>query len=124
MELLYLWIDDFRNIKQQGFNFSSKFNFSISAVGDTNKRDYQLSIEINKEHVDLFPKNILDVTGIVGKNGSGKSSILHCLKLMSGQFARLTSPLILAVLDPEAKKISTFYYKDGGDEFMLSLSAS
>ncbi|CAA6808521.1 MAG: Unknown protein, partial [uncultured Sulfurovum sp.] len=27
MELLYLWIEDYNNIKNQGFNFSSKWKF-------------------------------------------------------------------------------------------------
>ena len=26
MELVYLWIEEYKNIKKQGFNFSSKFD--------------------------------------------------------------------------------------------------
>ncbi len=29
MELLYLWIEDYKNIKQQGFNFSPLYDFHL-----------------------------------------------------------------------------------------------
>jgi hypothetical protein len=30
MELLFLWIEDFRFIKQQGINFSARLKFSLA----------------------------------------------------------------------------------------------
>lgn len=67
MELIYLWVEDYKNIKNQGFNFSPRFNCHYD--GET------LSIDKNKDFVNIFPENI-NVTAIVGKNGSGKSSLL------------------------------------------------
>ena len=29
MELLYIWIENYKNIKEQGFNFSPKHRFSF-----------------------------------------------------------------------------------------------
>ena len=73
MELIYLWVDEYKNIIRQGFNFSPRFHCEYDP--DTN----ELSIEENKEYIHIFPKHV-NVTAIVGKNGSGKSSILDVLK--------------------------------------------
>ena len=70
MELVYLWVEDYKNIKRQGFNFSPRFDCKYDE--DTN----ELIIDENKDYVNIFPENI-NVTAIVGENGSGKSSLLN-----------------------------------------------
>jgi len=72
MELVYLWVEDYKNIHKQGFNFSPRFECNYDEV--TNK----LTIDENKEYESIFPKNI-NVTAIVGENGSGKSSLLELI---------------------------------------------
>lgn len=73
MELVYLWIEDYKNIKNQGFNFNSAYEFHF----DNEKK--KLSVEkTNKGIPDhFFGENITNITGIIGKNGSGKSSLLE-----------------------------------------------
>jgi len=75
MELIYVWIDEYKNIKKQGFNFSAKFNIEYEYE---NKK---LTIEMNEKNVNIFPNNI-NVCAIVGQNGSGKTSFLEALMLL------------------------------------------
>ncbi len=70
MELVYLWVEEYKNIKNQGFNFSPRFTCKYE--------DGELTID-KKEHVSIFPDNI-NITAIVGENGSGKSSIVEILE--------------------------------------------
>lgn len=72
MELVYLWVEDYKNIHKQGFNFSPRFECSYDE--DTK----ELTIDEKKDYVNIFPDNI-NVTAIVGENGSGKSNILELL---------------------------------------------
>ncbi|WP_394771976.1 AAA family ATPase [Mucilaginibacter sp.] len=117
MELLYLWVEDFRKIKHQGFTFNNQFvvEHKIDAGG------YKLSIHLNKSYVNIFPPQLLTVTGVVGRNGAGKSSLMHCLKMLYGQLPRLTSPLFFCLLDTTQKTIHTYYYADGGLPNMKAL---
>lgn len=75
MELVYLWVEEYKNIKNQGFNFSPRFTCKY----DKNKNE--LSIEEKKDYVSIFPENI-NVTAIVGENGSGKSSIIKIILML------------------------------------------
>jgi len=69
MELVYLWIEEYKNIKNQGFNFSPRFECKYE--------NGELSIE-EKEYQSIFPDNI-NITAIVGKNGAGKSGVLELI---------------------------------------------
>lgn len=73
MELVYLWVEDYKNIKKQGFNFSPRFKCKY----DENANE--LKIDEKKDYVSIFPENI-NITAIVGENGSGKTSMLKYIK--------------------------------------------
>jgi predicted ATPase len=76
MELVYLWIDHYRNIKKTGFTFSYEFNFDLDI--ENNK----LKIQHSSNHYRMFDDAFLGITAIVGKNGSGKSTLLTFMKMM------------------------------------------
>ena len=77
MELVYLWVEEYKNIKNQGFNFSPRFECEY----DEEKEE--LTINENKDYVSIFPENI-NVTAIVGENGSRKSNLLDLVMELDG----------------------------------------
>uniref|UniRef100_UPI004047A74B AAA family ATPase n=1 Tax=Aliarcobacter sp. TaxID=2321116 RepID=UPI004047A74B len=79
MELVYLWVEDYKNIQKQGFNFSPNFDVEFAPVYEDEKLSEKSELKITpKENLlkDFFGKDI-NVTAIVGENGSGKSSLLE-----------------------------------------------
>jgi len=77
MELVYLWVDSYKNIHKQGFNFSPRFRCEYD---DETK---ELTIDENDDYIENFFGDNINVTAIVGKNGSGKSSVLKFLRLLA-----------------------------------------
>ena len=75
MELLFVYIpNDRRNIKNCSYNFSSEYIFSYDESTKT----------FSMEHCEGLPahwfgNNILNITAIVGKNGTGKTNLLNCI---------------------------------------------
>ena len=53
MELVYLWVESYKNIEKQGFNFSPNlvFDFKYEYVGSELKNDCSLLIN-NKEELE------------------------------------------------------------------------
>lgn len=81
MELLYIWIDNYKNINRQGFNFSPKYRFEFTPT--TNEKDEvtggDLTCTENDFPDNFFCEGISNVTAIVGENGSGKSNLLELI---------------------------------------------
>jgi ABC-type multidrug transport system ATPase subunit len=81
MELVYLWVEEYKNIRNQGFNFSHRFECEfkdgVLTICDKKKNECK-----DNEYLENFFGDNINVTAIVGENGSGKSSILEALYLM------------------------------------------
>ena len=79
MELVYLWVEEYKNIYRQGFNFSPRFECEYKdgnlTICDKKKKE----CKDNEYLENFFGKNI-NVTAIVGKNGTGKSNVLEVIK--------------------------------------------
>ena len=77
MELVYLWVEDYKNIQKQGFNFSPRFRCEYD------EKTEKLSVVDKEKTGEFYPKNFfgdnINVTAIVGENGSGKSNIFKQL---------------------------------------------
>lgn len=76
MKLLYIYIDRYKNIQNTGFNLSSDYQIEFNG----NEENPLLQIQKNDTGIPyLFHENFLDVKGIVGENGAGKSNLLEFL---------------------------------------------
>lgn len=81
MELVYLWVEGYKNIREQGFNFTPNFECEFFPIYENGKlsEKSELNITPKENHLkDFFGENI-NITAIVGGNGSGKSSIIENL---------------------------------------------
>lgn len=84
MELLYVWINISHNgiMQKQEFNFSPEYSFSLEEIDNhyliKNKPDWKSKKSIYKSDV------ISNITAIVGKNGTGKTTLLEELFLRDG----------------------------------------
>lgn len=95
LKLCYIWVEDYRNFQEMGFNFSSDVKFSYD---NSNKTLKTVNIEPLPEN--FFGQRITDVTGLIGKNGSGKSNVLELIcKLLKGGKAALTKPFLIVTYE-------------------------
>lgn len=74
MELIYIYIDNYRNKKFQ----NQKISFSDRFRVDYNEKSKSLTIEV-KKFLNLYSYNICMMNAIVGKNASGKTSLLDLI---------------------------------------------
>lgn len=81
MELIYMWVYDYKNLKKQSFNLSS--NYRINFEYDENLSQGSINIEENKK-IDFYNIDntyVNDIIGIIGKNGSGKTNLLEAIQI-------------------------------------------
>ena len=116
MELVYLWVEDYKNIQKQGFNFSPRFRCEY----DEEKNELEI---IDKEETGkLYPKNFfgdnINITAIVGENGSGKTSILKILTYLYniGYISKRKDKTFFVFLENDNLNIQCENYKILGDD--------
>jgi len=80
MQLIYQWIDKYRDIKDDyllnnlGLNFHHKYRFEFDG-----KNELKFTVLEDTKYIDSYYKENQYYSMIVGKNGSGKSSIFEML---------------------------------------------
>ncbi|PUE63693.1 AAA family ATPase [Arcobacter caeni] len=78
MELVYLWVEEYKNIKNQGFNFSPRFECEYKdgnlTICDKKKKECK-----DNEYLENFFGENINVTAIVGENGTGKSNVFEII---------------------------------------------
>ncbi|MDK2051274.1 AAA family ATPase [Aliarcobacter butzleri] len=112
MELVYLWVEDYKNIHKQGFNFSPRFKCEY----DEEKNELEI---IDKDETgEFYPKNFfgdnINVTAIVGENGSGKTSISNFIKDISKPLYQEEEKKVLILF--KKKEIDKFEYISNIDD--------
>jgi predicted ATPase len=123
MELLYLWIEnDGMTIKNQSFNFSNHVRFIfdksseqtglLTLTENTNfiSKFFGESLAlIQGENVTQFDGGIVNVTGVIGENGVGKTNLLSFIIDLFTERLPLGEPFIIAFKDEENKSIKIFH---------------
>src|SRR5690349_10405225 len=78
MELLYIWVEKYGGIADVSLNFSNQYRFAFDA------KENKLTVRSTEFYTsNFFSDNITNLTGIIGANGAGKTSVLryiieHC----------------------------------------------
>lgn len=95
MEFCYLWIEDYRGFIHQGFNFSDEFFFEYES------HTSRLTRSKREQYIKgFFGENILSVTGIIGKNSSGKTNLLELVQyVMDGGNTIINKPFFVVCRD-------------------------
>jgi predicted ATPase len=135
MELLYLWIEnDGMTIKSQSFNFSNHVRFTFDKSGEQN--GFLTLIEnpnfisnffgdsltiIQEDKVTQFDGGIVNVTGIIGENGVGKTNFLSFLIDLFTDRLPIGERFIIAFKDEINKSIKIFHTLE---KFILTAEGS
>lgn len=112
MKICYIWVEKFRNFENLGLNLSCNIKFNYN---NSNNEITLLTLkEIPK---DFFGSKITDVTGIIGKNGAGKSNALELVcKILKGGKTSLKTNFFL-IIEEENKLICYYRFKNKSHPF-------
>ncbi|MBE8723400.1 AAA family ATPase [Flavobacterium hungaricum] len=97
MKICYIWVEKFRNFKNQGFNFSTSEKFEYDSINHLLFKN-----DLKPLPVDFFGKRIVDVTGFIGENGTGKSNALELVcKILKGGKSSLKNHFFIITKEKE-----------------------
>lgn len=105
MRILYLWIKDYKEFKNQEFNLNSKYKFSYDNKNTIICKENDLYLEdffrTDNKHV------VKEITAIVGNNGVGKTTFLELLTKITYLKQKKSLEYILIYQDEEQIKINS-----------------
>lgn len=105
MEIVYIWVREYKNLKNFGLNLSSKERFSY----DHEKNSLSIS-KLDRLPKEFFPRNISDAIALIGKNGSGKSNALELIcNAIKGSKDVILSDFFVITRTSGTKKYSGYY---------------
>lgn len=108
MELLYLWVGSYNNIFKQEFHFSTEF--IIEFKQNIRKLDI---IRSDTFKLNLFSAAFLNITAVIGKNGSGKSSLFSLIKsIFSDRLVHSNSYILVAKTSDNNLLVIDSYLRD------------
>lgn len=76
MELIYLWINNYKNLDDFGMLLNPSYSVDIMKTDKKGKKNIHLSEK--KDYINIFGDN-LNIMTIIGNNGSGKSTIINAI---------------------------------------------
>ena len=78
MELLYIYLDEFKNFSQKAFDLSAEFIFATTV----SEGRVIISIKHDPDYIPGFfgADNVVNVSALIGQNGTGKSNLLEFIR--------------------------------------------
>lgn len=110
MKLCYIWVEKFKNFDSFEINLSNKNKFSFNPESNTINR-----IELDDLPKGFFPPTFHSITGVIGKNGVGKSTALELIcNVLKGAKNFLNSDFFMimeeAGLKTDRPVLKAYYY--------------
>ncbi|TCJ17076.1 ATP-binding protein [Flaviaesturariibacter flavus] len=95
MEICFIWVEQFRNLTDFNLNLSNSVKFQYNSLDNTISK-----VDITPLPQSFFGPSIDEVTGLIGRNGSGKSNAIELIcKVLKGAKTSLNTDFILIVRD-------------------------
>ena len=98
----YLWIERNYCFEKQEFNFSSEYDIHYD------EENNQLKITKNSKYISNFYEKNIDITAVVGKNGTGKTSLLNYISSINyynGLYPNIHGNCIIVFNDNNVLKV-------------------
>lgn len=73
MELIYVYIDKYRNYKEVELPLSGRFDVKYD------KLENMIFINRNEQYQDIYPSYIKNINAVVGRNSVGKTNLLDLI---------------------------------------------
>lgn len=122
MELIYVWIDSFKNIRKSSYLLNKRFSVKILDLENEDSSTKKIEIKVNDEDNCIFGENINNINVIIGKNCAGKTSFLECLaqeyhKNYSGERIEGETKFLLIYYDNYSEK---YLFESVGVKFLFN----
>ena len=111
MELLYIWMEKHVGISDISLNFSNQYRFAL------NQKEKSLTVTPTESYTaNFFSDNCTNVTGLIGANGTGKTSVLRYIIEHCTDGINSSAPKGSIIVFKNSK---TFYYYSSIDIVLL-----